>query len=221
MTNEAIYLVASGPVSDLPQNLLKDKRGVQWVGVDRGVYTLLKHGITPSQGFGDFDSVTPEEREWIETHNLSFHVYPSEKDHTDLELALDWAIDQRPSEIIMYGVTGGRLDHSWMNVQMLIKGLKSGVSVKLEDRQNRLQLKGPGHYSIENDARYPYASFLSYTPEVKGLTLEGFKFPLTDKKLEWGSSLCISNELVEENGSYSFTEGILMVVRSSDAEHQD
>lgn len=221
MKSEVIYLVAGGPLSDLPRNLLTSTSNVRWVGVDRGVYTLLKNGITPEQGFGDFDSVTSSEREWMESHNLSFNVYPSEKDHTDLELALDWAIDQQPREIILFGVTGGRLDHSWMNVQMLIKGLKTGVSVKLEDRQNRLQLKSPGHYSIKKEARYPYASFLSFTPEVKGLTLEGFKFPLTDKVLEWGSSLCISNELVEENGSYSFTEGILMVVRSSDAEQQE
>lgn len=108
-----------------------------------------------------------------------------------------------------------------MNVQMLIKGLKSDVRVTLEDRQNRLELKSPGTYSIHKDERYPYASFLAFTPEVKGLTLEGFKFPLSNKSVEWGSSLCISNELIKEIGSYSFSEGILMVVRSSDAEHQD
>lgn len=218
---DTIYLVAGGPLSDLPEDLLERKGNIRWVGVDRGVYTLLQNGITPEQGFGDFDSVTKEERDWMETHNLSFNVYPSEKDHTDLELALDWAINENPEEVILYGVTGGRLDHSWINVQMLIKGLKSKVRVTLEDRQNRLELKAPGHYSMQRNERYPYASFLSFTPEVKGVTLEGFKFPLTNKKVEWGSSLCISNELTDESGSYSFTEGILMVVRSSDAEHQD
>ena len=36
------------------------------------------------------------------------------------------------------------------------------------------------------------------TEIVEGITLLGFKYPLTNKKIEWGSTLCISNELVEE-----------------------
>ncbi|MFP3490646.1 thiamine diphosphokinase, partial [Staphylococcus sp. SIMBA_130] len=49
-------------------------------------------------------------------------------------------------------------------------------------------------------------------------TLVGYRYPLIERHISWGSSLCISNELVEENGSYSFSSGILLVVRSSDAE---
>ena len=37
-----------------------------WVGVDRGVYTLLEAGIKPSIAFGDFDSVSEEEFQIIE-----------------------------------------------------------------------------------------------------------------------------------------------------------
>ena len=217
MRSKEIYIVAGGPLEEFPRNLLQE-RNVRWIGVDRGVYTLLRNGILPEHGFGDFDSVTPEEREWMETHDLSFSVYPSEKDHTDLELALDWAINEEPKAITMFGVTGGRLDHSWMNVQMLIKGVQSNVDLAIEDRLNRLELKEPGTYKVKTNVRFPYMSFLSFTPEVIGLTLLGFRYPLTERKITWGSSLCISNELVEENGSYSFTQGILLVVRSSDAE---
>ncbi|WP_283152245.1 thiamine diphosphokinase [Guptibacillus hwajinpoensis] len=212
-----IYIVAGGPEEDLPTHLLTE-RNVRWIGVDRGVYTLLKNNIIPEHGFGDFDSVTNEEREWMESHDLSFTVYPSEKDHTDLEIALDWAIDEDPEEITMYGVTGGRLDHSWMNVQMLIKGVKSHVKLAIEDKLNRLEMKEPGTYTVQKDHRFPYMSFLSFTPEVKGLTLIGYRYPLKNRHISWGSSLCISNELIEENGSYSFNQGILLVVRSSDAE---
>ena len=40
------------------------------------------------------------------------------------------------------------------------------------------------------------------TEIVEGITLLGFKYPLTNKKIEWGSTLCISNELVEEKGTF-------------------
>ncbi|WP_347550389.1 thiamine diphosphokinase [Pseudalkalibacillus hwajinpoensis] len=220
MKKELIYIVAGGPLEDLPINLLKNKGQVRWIGVDRGVYTLLKNNILPERGFGDFDSVSAAEREWMETHELSFTVYPSEKDQTDLEIALEWALSEEPAEIVMFGVTGGRLDHSWINVQMLIKGIRSNAKVAIEDRLNRLEIKEPGAYDVERDPRYPYMSFLSFTPEVVGLTLRGFRYPLQNETVVWGSSLCISNEVVEENGSYSFDQGILLVVRSSDAEQE-
>ncbi|WP_273850365.1 thiamine diphosphokinase [Guptibacillus spartinae] len=217
MKSKHIYIVAGGPEEDLPAHLLNEK-DVRWIGVDRGVYTLLKNGVIPEHGFGDFDSVSLEERQWMETHDLSFTVYPSEKDHTDLEIALDWAIDEKPETITMFGVTGGRLDHSWMNVQMLIKGVKANVQLTIEDKLNRLEMKKPGTYSAHKDHRFPYMSFLSFTPEVTGLTLIGYRYPLEERHISWGSSLCISNELTEEIGSYSFNSGILLVVRSSDAE---
>ncbi|WP_337444049.1 hypothetical protein [Bacillus coahuilensis] len=54
------------------------------------------------------------------------------------------------------------------------------------------------------------------TESVKDLTLQGFKYPLENHFLRLGSSLCISNELIESHGSFSFTEGILMMIRSAD-----
>jgi len=49
-----------------------------------------------------------------------------------------------------------------------------------------------------------------------GLTLEGFKYPLSNCHISLGSTLCISNELLSSSGTFSISEGIVMVVRSSD-----
>lgn len=40
-----------------------------------------------------------------------FRMYPSEKDQTDLEIALEQAYELAPKTIYIFGVTGGRLDH--------------------------------------------------------------------------------------------------------------
>ena len=69
---------------------------------------------------------------------------------------------------------------------------------------------------IEEHKNFPYVSFVPVTEIVEGITLFGFKYPLTNKTIEWGSTLCISNELVEEKGTFSFTSGILMLIRSTD-----
>jgi thiamine pyrophosphokinase len=46
--------------------------------------------------------------------------------------------------------------------------------------------------------------------------LEGFKYPLKNRHIFFGSTLCISNELIYDFGTYSFTNGILLVIRSCD-----
>lgn len=215
-----ISIVAGGPVDLLPNlNVYREKTSI-WVGVDRGVYTLLHHDIVPNAAFGDFDSVTEAELAEIKETLNHLEVYPTEKDETDLEIALTWALSKQPEEIYVFGATGGRIDHFIGNLQLLLKTpileQKNNLNIFIVDKQNLISFKTPGTYTIEtlNDKRY--VSFLPMLKEVKGITLEGFKYPLTNHALPIGSTLCISNELISEYGNFSFTDGILMVIRSSD-----
>ncbi|WP_328286278.1 hypothetical protein [Peribacillus psychrosaccharolyticus] len=61
-----------------------------------------------------------------------------------------------------------------------------------------------------------YISLLPVMGNAEGISLDGFKYPLQNSYLPMGSTLCISNELISEIGNYSFTSGILLVIRSSD-----
>ena len=60
-----------------------------------------------------------------------------------------------------------------------------------------------------------YISFVPLTLKLRS-TLDGFKYPLKNRHISIGSTLCISNELISDNGTFSFSEGILLVIRSSD-----
>ncbi|MCF6137062.1 thiamine diphosphokinase [Pseudalkalibacillus berkeleyi] len=211
----AICLVAGGPRHLLPDTLEQgDDRN--YVGVDEGVIYLLNRGITPSAAFGDFDSISKQDLNMLSSKNIDIHSFESEKDMTDLELAIHWALDQNPSEILLFGGTGGRLDHELINIQLLKLGLDRNVEMKIVDRNNQIFLKKPGAYTVAENQQYPYLSFLPTTQVVNGITLTGFKYPLTNTTLHWGSTLCISNELVTKKGTYSFDDGIIMVVRSKD-----
>ena len=59
---------------------------------------------------------------------------------------------------------------------------------------------------------------MPYTEEVTGITLRGFKYPLTDKTIRRGEEvgLCVSNELAEETASITFSDGILICIESKD-----
>lgn len=209
-------ILAGGPIENLPDLHNYDGDHVCWIGVDRGVFHLLNEGITPTHIFGDFDSVSFHELEIIKENISNFDIYPSEKDETDLELALNWVILQNPSSIRMFGSTGGRLDHMLANIQLLIKPLNEGIGVVIIDHQNELTVKLPGEFTVMRDASFPYISFIPFSNHVDGLTLTGFKYPLKNCHISWGSTLCISNELISNIGTFSFLTGILIMIRSRD-----
>ncbi|MBU9712471.1 thiamine diphosphokinase [Evansella tamaricis] len=210
-------ILAGGPIENIPplNEVEKVYDEVVWVGVDRGLLYLIENDIVPVRAFGDFDSITNEEMDLVHRQSVHLACFPKEKDASDLELALDWVINQKPEKIVILGGTGGRLDHMLINVQFLQRGLSHQMDIVMEDSWNRLLVKNPGDFSIEKTA-FSYVSFLPVTLTVSNLTLTGFRYPLINTTLKQGSSLSISNELIGETGSYSFSDGILLVIESKD-----
>jgi thiamine pyrophosphokinase len=213
-----INIVAGGPAELLPNLADYANTNAVWVGVDRGVINLLKREIKPMIAFGDFDSVSSEELCFIEEKVKELKRFKPEKNETDMELALNWALEQDPELVNLFGATGGRLDHLFANVQLLINPLlkRKQANIYLIDRYNFLDVRGPGKYTIFKKAEEKYISFVPVTLNVKDLTLEGFKYPLKNRHISLGSTLCISNELISDSGTFSFSEGIILVIRSHD-----
>ncbi|MEH7415442.1 thiamine diphosphokinase [Neobacillus drentensis] len=213
-----INILAGGPEDLVPDLSRYQGDETIWVGVDRGVFHLLNRNIIPEKAFGDFDSVSEEELLMIEHQVNGIKKYKPEKDETDMELALNWALQQQPERIQLFGATGGRLDHLLANVQLLLNPIKvnSPANVYLIDEKNIVFLKEAGDYSIEKMASKKYISFVPLTLDVTDLTLEGFKYPLKNRHISLGSTLCISNELISDYGTFSFSKGILIVIRSND-----
>ncbi|WP_096435454.1 thiamine diphosphokinase [Alteribacter populi] len=210
-------ILAGGPRSLLPslEKIKQEHPDALWIGVDRGVYDLVQHHIIPHQAFGDFDSLTETELDWINEQSISLSVYPEEKDETDMELALNWVLNQDPRHIYLYGATGGRLDHLFANVQLLLKGIKQKVPITMVDCFNRVQLREPGSYTVTGSP-LSYYSFIPFTPKVEEITIEGFKYELHNDTLWQGTSLSVSNRLVQKSGKVSFTTGLLLFFESMD-----
>ncbi|MCD7033824.1 thiamine diphosphokinase [Metabacillus sp. GX 13764] len=211
-----IGVVAGGPRDLLPDLKKYQDLVTEWAGADRGVVYLADENIAMAKALGDFDSISKEEREELEQKGTNLSIYPSEKDKTDTELALDWAIEQKPDEIYLFGTTGGRLDHLYANIFLLMKQFDEGVRIILADKNNEVTFFKEGSYEVRESSHFPYLSFIPFKSDVKELTLEGFKYPLHKRFVPFASTLCISNELIQPKGTFSFKSGILMMVRSRD-----
>ncbi|GEL75921.1 thiamine diphosphokinase [Tenuibacillus multivorans] len=210
-----IGIVGAGPQAEIP-NLSHYQQINFWIGVDRGVDVLLNSNITPDLVIGDFDSISEERLSEIKQDSQKVKVYPSVKDETDLELAFIETIQLSPKKVFVFGATGGRLDHEWMNIHLLKHFAEKNIDVWLVNHQNELTMKYPGKYALLKDESLPYISFLPFSQTVEGLTLNGFRYTLEDHTITNDSTLTVSNEWSEKKGTYLFKSGILLVIKSRD-----
>ncbi|MBB3127911.1 thiamine pyrophosphokinase [Paenibacillus rhizosphaerae] len=207
-------LIFSG--GDLYKQYLKEIRPSDFlIGADRGALFLIENKYKPDLAVGDFDSISPDDLQKVRSVSKQLiDCDPIDKDLTDTELALDLAIKEQPDFILLMGVTGSRLDHTLSNIQMMNRVLQHHISCALLDRNNYMTLTGS---SIEvQDRGYKYVSLLPMTPEVTGITLTGFQYPLDNATLKIGESLGISNQLTGSQGTISVEGGLLLVIQSND-----
>lgn len=213
MNTTRILLFAGG---SLGQWAIRQIQPEDWlIGVDRGALFLVQHGFSPRLSIGDFDSVSFEEKAEIARHSQSISSCdPVMKDLTDTEMALTWALEQSPAQIILMGALGSRFDHSLANVHLLQKALAAGIPCKIIDENNEIHLMNRT-LTIERD-HYAHVSLLPLSPEVTGITLHGFQYPLENATLRIGDTLGISNVLKTETGTISVGSGLLLVIKSRD-----
>lgn len=213
MSEQIVHIYAGGDADVWPQM----KAGDILIGVDAGAIRLLDAGLTPTVAIGDFDTVDSAQLARLTLAGIPLERFPTSKDETDSELAVLKALSYQPKEIIMYGALGGRLDHSMANIQLLWRAHQEGVQMRIESRQNSLQLLSPQFpYREIKKGRHRYISLLPLQPPVTGITLDGFLFPLHNATLRLGSTLGISNQLVAESGTIQMETGVLLVIETSD-----
>ncbi|WP_163970706.1 thiamine diphosphokinase [Oceanobacillus halotolerans] len=209
-------------VGNGPKNLIPDLSPYEsiidlWIGADRGALTIIDQRLPLDLAVGDFDSISSYQKRRLEDQARKVNVYPVEKDQTDIEIALSHAYSYQPNELYLFGVTGGRLDHELINIQLLHHINQKGINGIMIDHYNQIQLTTPGTHHVKKDKLYPYISFIPLTQTVEGLSLEGFYYPLEYEDISWGSTLCISNQLISNYGTFSYGSGILLLVKSRDA----
>ena len=191
--------------------------GQNIIAGDRGLEALYQLKIIPNHVVGDFDSVSPEILEFYKKQpQIIFHTYHAEKDNTDTDIALKLAIQIRSSEITILGALGKRMDHALANIHILKDALEAKIPCIIIDEHNRIYLINT-EKTLEKDKVYgKYISLIPLTSTVEGLTLTGFKYPLNHYTLPIGTSLGISNEIIEDMAHIKMEKGILIVIESKD-----
>ncbi|HHW99882.1 MAG TPA: thiamine diphosphokinase [Acholeplasmataceae bacterium] len=174
------------------KDLYKPDENEMLVGVDGGIYEILRLDKKIDLAVGDFDSCNIEE---VVMHCNKIRVFPKEKDYGDLELAIMEIKDLDFERIEIYNATGGRLDHYQAILNVLAK--YSDLNIWVINKQNRIRVISENFRVEKSD--YDYVSFFAIDDGVR-ITLKGFKYELNNYLLNKYENLGLSNEILENYG---------------------
>ena len=184
------------------------------VAADSGADHARELGWAVHEAVGDFDSINPMTLIDLRAGLTVIDAHPTAKDATDLELALDRAIDREPDRIVVVGGHGGRFDH-WLGNTLLLTAEKyRGAALQarfgptvVDVVWERLALTGrPGDL----------VSLFAVRAPVTGVSTTGLRYPLHDETLLPASSRGVSNELTATVAEVVVGEGPLVVVRPAE-----
>lgn len=205
-------IVAHGNITNDVISLIKPTDYL--VGVDYGAVTILNHKLPLDLAIGDFDSVNKTEFEKIIKKAKEIKTYKKDKDFTDTELALNCVIDRKYKDIVMIGAFGSRFDHTLANIFLVEKYAKGKIQLQLIDNHNCITLITQ-KLQVEKNSKYRYYSIISLS-DFSIVSLSGFKYQITRKKVVRGQTLCISNELSCKKGLIKIQKGQAILVKSRD-----
>jgi thiamine pyrophosphokinase len=212
-----ILIFVNGQIADLesvrrlihPSDLL--------LAADGGTHHLRNLGLVPSTIIGDLDSLTVEDRHWANEHHARLLMYPRDKNETDLELALAYAIAQGSNEIILVGALGGRLDQTLGNLALLTDPRLSAFNVRLDDGIEEAWFVR--RTSIIRGEPGDIISLIPWSRPVTGVTTDGLRWPLRGETLYPDKTRGISNEMLGESSSVSIDSGLLFLIHRRHLNH--
>lgn len=182
---------------------------------DSGLRHAKALGVRPDYIVGDFDSVASEVWEYYKGQGIPVRQFPARKNETDMELGVLLALELGATELVLFGGIGDRFDHTLANAHYLLSLLKKGIRARLVDEKNCVEVIDK-HLTVCGKVG-DIVSTIPLSMEVKGITLKGFSYPLTDFDLALDDDyIAVSNVLAEECAEIDIREGYLFVIRSKD-----
>jgi thiamine pyrophosphokinase len=206
-----VIMVASGTAPT--QRLIDDEMQhgtTTIVAADGGGNCLWRYGVIPHCLVGDCDSITPEALNYFTEKKVSIVRYAIEKDETDGQLALRWALSLLPREIVILGaLDGDRVDHLLVALGLLSECVEHGVKAYLRDEKQTVRLVDQS--TILKGMPGTNFSLQAYGGPVNNLSLSGSKYELKDYSLGMGDGRTIANELLNDRVRITFSTGILLI----------
>ena len=227
------YIITGGDVLLENINIEPDEDDIV-IAADSGYETARKLKLPVNVLIGDMDSIKVDLPKSVEVIKL-----PTEKDVTDTEAAVELALEKGADTLCIVGGIGTRVDHTLASLGIL-EDMEGLFSAPLGKRRKFFGLAKQARFSrriyatltngynrvrfIRNDSviipRSPYFKYLSIICAdefVKGVTVDGVKYPLKNATLSRRQQYySVSNEISGNCAFVSVRNGGIYIIEASD-----
>lgn len=183
------------------------------VAADSGVDIALAMGLRVAAVVGDLDSASAAAVIDAEAAGALVERHPADKDATDVELALDWALAHGAGSVTLVSGIGDRLDHLLGALGALADRRFSGVPVDGWVGEAWVGVVHGGDTLVVSGSPGEYVSLVPIGGAAAGVRTTGLRWPLDGDTLTPTSTRGISNELIAESASVALDAGALLVIR--------
>jgi thiamine pyrophosphokinase len=180
------------------------------IAADSGLHHALAHGRRVDLVVGDFDSVAGEALVASSAVGARAVRYPTKKDETDLELAMNHAMEVEPARVVVIGGYGGRLDHFLANIALLASARYQSARVEAHFDEGSVHVVRDETEIVGRPGNL--VSLLPTHGPARGVRTVGLLYPLHGETLESGSSRGVSNQFVTDVATVQLERGVLLVV---------
>jgi len=182
------------------------------IAADSGLDHAERLGLHVDLVIGDMDSVEPETLDRARRSGATVSAYPTDKDATDLELAIGAACDAGARTVIIVGGKGGRIDHLLGNALLLADPRLAGVSVEWRLADTVVSPVRPGYPVQLEGTAGDIVSIVPVGGPASAVTTTGLRWALASDDLPSGSTRGISNEMTTVAATVRIAEGVALVI---------
>jgi thiamine pyrophosphokinase len=205
---ERALIIAGGhPISRAVADRLE--RPAFIVAADSGLDRAYELGLRPDVVVGDMDSVTEASLARAEAEGITIERHPTDKDATDLELAVATVGRRGFLHATIIGGTGGRFAHTLANALLLTRS--GEVRLDWLTSHARITALESSETRTFPAADGPLLSVLAIGGAAR-CSSSGLRWPLDEVPLTPGVTRGISNEIVGRAASLTVDEGCILVV---------
>lgn len=202
----------NGNLSDLSQVKRIITKKDCLIAADGGIKHILKLRLIPQIIIGDLDSTSLALQKKLKNFKMEWIKYPTKKNKTDFELAVDFSLKRKFQEIIIFGIFGDRIDHFLANIFLLTKIQIKNKLIKIKIIEGKKEIYILNKTIIINGKVGDEISIIPIVDKLEGVTTHGLEYQLKNEVLMFGSTKGISNVQTSNSTKIEAKKGIAIII---------
>lgn len=178
---------------------------------DGGSNHAFSLGLTPSEIIGDLDSISKVNLEKAKDLSIPITEHSTDKEFSDLELAMLKAIELGAKRVTIFAASGGRTDHLLCNYLLLTSKTAMMSEFRIFDGELYIELLCSRQNIQRSTSKGAQVSIIPLSKIVTGVQTENLKWSLKNDTLQRGHTRSLSNEASASHFSISIEEGEALI----------